>query len=653
MNFTPMFTQRSLVLTYLVYLVCFDSFGFHFDTLNNNIAVYLNGADPTFLIPIKSINGEKQNFSYNAKFGSFEFKRKKIRNEYQPLVTYLDSSNVKLKDGDNTIEFTLNEFAELRVLSSSSQQVQFALITQKDEDFYGGGIRFSHTKLNNRSFVNIAEENGIGRGDKPISNWTKMLGIEGAEYATYYPVSFFHSNYNRGLYIDSKNLCLLDFNPSSISLHLFGEANTIVLYEAQDQLSIIQAFNAKNGRGTAYPSWANGAILGVQGGAENVTVKYTKVKAQGAKINAIWIQDWVGKKKTNFGSRLNWTWKLDTTQYPSIHALKTAHDVKLLGYINPFFVADCAYAKEGLSRGYLIQNKDSKKRHFDFGGIDGYMLDMFNPDARNWMKGIIKVNLIQNGFDGWMSDFGEWLDAEIMLEGNDDHNRYLALWIQLNQEVVSEHANELFFFHRSGVNGTAQHTQLSWLGDQTVDYGLNDGLPSVINAMRSSGLSGLPPIHSDVGGYSEIRMPVLPKVNRTEELLIDWMRLEAFTPVFRTHEGLSPEHSLQVYSNDSIARQYAYFTKVNHALQPYFDSIIREYKETGTPIYRDPVLMGERSNHTYEVYVGEDILIRYTEDPIATKEGFIEFEQGMNKVHVFIKQGSSAHKLIAQLMESN
>jgi alpha-glucosidase len=301
----------------------------------------------------------------------------------------------------------------------------------------------------------------------------------------------------------------------------------------------------------------------------------------------------------------------------------------------------------------MIQNKDSKKGHFDFGGIHGFMLDMFNPDARNWMKGIIKVNLVQNGFDGWMSDFGEWLDAENMLEGNDDHNRYLALWIQLNQEVVSEHANELFFFHRSGVNGTAQHTQLSWLGDQTVDYGLNDGLPSVINAMRSSGLSGLPPVHSDVGGYSEIRMPILPKVNRTEELLTDWMRLEAFTPVFRTHEGLSPEHSLQVYSNDSIARKYAFFTKANHALQPYFDSIITEYKKTGTPIFRDPLLMGESSDHAYEVYVGEDISIRYSEKPLTTKEGFIEFEQGMNKIHIFIKHGSSAHKLIAQFLESN
>jgi alpha-glucosidase len=636
-----------------VVFVCFItrfSLGAHLDTANNELRIFVNTSTPSFLIPIKSINGEKQNFSYDAKFGSFDFKRKKIRNEYQPQLTYLDSSKVKLQDGDHTIEFTLNEFAELRVISSSSQQVQFAILTQKEEDFCGGGIRFSDTKLNNRSFVNITEENGIGRGDKPISNWTKMLGIEGAEHATYYPLSFFHSNYNRGLYIDSKNLCLLDFNPSSINLHLFGEANTIVLYEEQNQLAIIQAFNTKNGRGTVYPSWANGAILGVQGGTENVTKKYVKVKAQGAEINAVWIQDWVGKKKTNFGSRLNWTWKLDTIQYLSIHKLKADLNVKFLGYINPFFIADCEYAKEGLSKRYLIQNKDSKKGQFDFGGIHGYMLDMFNPDARNWMKAIIKDNLIQNGFDGWMSDFGEWLDAENMLEGKDDHNRYLDLWIQLNQEVVSEYGNELFFFHRSGVNGTAQHTQLSWLGDQTVDYGLNDGLPSVINAMRSSGLSGLPPVHSDVGGYAEIRIPILPKVNRNEELLIDWMRLEAFTPVFRTHEGLSPEHSLQVYSNDSIARKYAFFTKVNRALQPYFDSLIREYKELGTPIFRDPILLGKSSDLAYEVYIGDDILITYSEKDILAKEGFDKFSFGQNKVFVQIRRGSLPNKVLSHLI---
>lgn len=641
---------NKLVFVIFVCFVTRFSLGAHLDTANNEIRIFVNASSPSFLIPIKSINGEKQSFSYNAKFGSFDFKRKKIGNENQPLVTYLDSSKVKLKDGDHTIEFSLNEFAELHVISSLSQQVQFALLIEKDENFYGGGIRFSDTKLNNHSFVNIAEENGIGRGDKPISNWTKMLGIEGAEHATYYPVSFFHSNYNRGLYIDSKNLCLLDFNSSSISMHLFGEANTIVLYEEHDQLSIIQAFNEKNGRGTDYPSWAIGAILGLQGGVENVTEKYAKVKAQGAEINAIWIQDWVGKKKTNFGSRLNWTWKLDTTRYPSIHELKADLNVKFLGYINPFFVANCKYAKEGLSKGYLIQNKVSKKGHFDFGGIEGYMLDMFNPDARNWMKEIIKDNLIQNGFDGWMSDFGEWLDAENMLEGNDDHNRYLDLWIQLNQEVVSEHANELFFFHRSGVNGTAQHTQLSWLGDQTVDYGLNDGLPSVINAMRSSGLSGLPPVHSDVGGYAEIRIPFLPKNHRTEELLTDWMRLEAFTPVFRTHEGLSPKHSLQVYSNDSIAREFAYFTKVHNALQPYFDSLIREYKESGVPIFRDPILMNENSDNTYEVYIGDDILITYSEKDILTKEGFDKFSFEQNKVFVQIRRGTLPNKILSHLI---
>ena len=60
----------------------------------------------------------------------------------------------------------------------------------------------------------------------------------------------------------------------------------------------------------------------------------------GAQIDAVWIQDWVGKRQTKYGSRLNWTWQLDTIQYPAFKNFKeelTKKNIKLLGYVNPFF----------------------------------------------------------------------------------------------------------------------------------------------------------------------------------------------------------------------------------------------------------------------------------------------------------------------------
>lgn len=630
-----------------------DAFSANLDTLNNNILVYLSKPEPSFVIPLNSINAEKQRFKYKSKFGSYHFIQKKNINKGQPRVLSLKENDIVLLDEGIEVSITLNDGDKHPSLSfevSDSHLLEVSISLRDKEKFFGGGIRYNNSQLNNSTFINITEENGIGRGDMPISKWTKRLGIQGTASATYYPLPFFHSNKNRGFLIETKNLCITDFEPDNIRLRLFGAKNKILLFEANSQLEIIQDFSRINGRGTQFPSWATGGILGVQGGTKNVIQKFNTVKKHGAKIEAIWVQDWVGKVKTGFGSRLNWCWQLDTIGYPSIKTIKDSINVKVLGYINPFFTADCRYAQEGLEKGFLLQNPKKRNGKFNFGGIKGYMVDLFQSDARQWMKNIIKQNLIDKEFDGWMADFGEWLDAENMLKGSNDHNQYLNLWVALNSEVVHEHDTDLFVFHRSGVTGTAKHTQLSWLGDQTVDYGLNDGLPSVITAMKSSGLSGLPPVHSDVGGYAAIHVPLLPAVHRNNEVLIDWMRLEAFTPVFRTHEGLSPERSIQVYSNDSIARAFGYFSKINNALQPYFEKCIEEYRLNGTPLFRDPILMKHSSMNNYEVYVGEDILIVFSEESVDEKGGFSQINYGKNKVYVFIRDDSSPIELLDGLL---
>ncbi len=44
------------------------------------------------------------------------------------------------------------------------------------------------------------------------------------------------------------------------------------------------------------------------------------------------------------------------------------------------------------------------------------MVDFTNPDAWNWMKSIIKENLVTEGkAGGWMHDFGEYLPFDAQL----------------------------------------------------------------------------------------------------------------------------------------------------------------------------------------------------------------------------------------------
>ena len=70
-------------------------------------------------------------------------------------------------------------------------------------------------------------------------------------------------------------------------------------------------------------------------------------------------------------------------------------------------------------------------------------------------------------------------------------------------------------------------------------------------SLLSSGFSGFSQNHSDIGGYITMIPNVALKVpfvdyRRSPELLRRWIELNAFTAVFRTHEGNQPERNHQV-----------------------------------------------------------------------------------------------------------
>ena len=256
-----------------------------------------------------------------------------------------------------------------------------------------------------------------------------------------------------------------------------------------------------------------------------------------------------------------------------------------------FFAEDGPYVNEGISNGHFISNNEEVIK-FKFGGIKGYMIDLFNTAAYNWMKQIIQTNLVDEGFSGWMADFAEWYpirtNAEKLINDLKKHNEYPVLWAKLNYEIITENSEkELFFFNRSGGKKIEQYSSMMWAGDQMVDYTVEDGLGSVFDAYLSASYSGIPIIHSDVGGYTSIKKPLIKNYLRKETLLKDWMLLEAFTPVFRTHEGLLPEDNLQVYSDSLIIQAFKKFSNINHKLLPYFKQLIKERNETGNHIFSE------------------------------------------------------------------
>lgn len=124
-------------------------------------------------------------------------------------------------------------------------------------------------------------------------------------------------------------------------------------------------------------------------------------------------------------------------------------------------------------------------------------LDLSNPACREWIKDIIKKEMLGIGQAGRMADFGEYCPTEGLFHSGESgellHNRYAALWARTNYEALVESGllGDALFFTRSGYTGTSGYSTLVWAGDQLVKWSKHDGLASVIPAGVSAGFSGV------------------------------------------------------------------------------------------------------------------------------------------------------------------
>ena len=130
----------------------------------------------------------------------------------------------------------------------------------------------------------------------------------------------------------------------------------------------------------------------------------------------MWMQDWQGQREVAQGFRLWWNWELDDSRYARwqdmVGALQT-DDIRVMGYINPYFHDVLSAGKdafrrnlyqEARDRGYLIRTSDGSLATTGGANFLAYVLDVTNPDARKWMKAVIKEEMLGVGLSGWMAD---------------------------------------------------------------------------------------------------------------------------------------------------------------------------------------------------------------------------------------------------------
>lgn len=555
---------------------------------------------------------------------------------------------------------------------ASYTQVTLALLSPEGEQFYGLGEQFSMLNLRGHNAPVLVQEQGIGRGG-PLTGTLGLLGLlplsdeqkelvavfrraGGHDFSTYYAAPLTVTDAGRAIMLGNTGYTRFDLRgESEIALHAFGGALFGSFYGGEGTLEAITEVTEITGRMAPLPAWTQeGAILGIQGGTTLARERYEAIRDAGAPIAGLWLQDWVGRRVTLGGlaSQLWWNWEIDEAHYPDWEGFRAdleAEGVRVLGYFNPYLVDVSEKGEfgrnlfaEAMSKGYLVTDEAGELYPVTITDFDAGLVDLTNPEAFDWLKGVIKEQVTIAGFSGWMADFGEALPFDAALANGDAaelHNVYPELWARLNHEVVVEleGEGELFFFMRSGFTKSPGYASAFWAGDQNAMWDDADGLKSSLNALIGGGFAGLTLNHSDIGGYTSLGVPVddpalvdlIPDsfryedpesgdvyaaMYRSDELLLRWAEVNAFTPIFRTHEGLAPQLNAQAY-DAGVSEAFARSATIFAAFAKYRAALMEDAAEKGWPLVRHPILhhalpaFREMPSSHLQFLLGEDVMV--------------------------------------------
>ncbi|RYG63256.1 hypothetical protein EON64_16275, partial [archaeon] len=334
----------------------------------------------------------------------------------------------------------------------------------------------------------MVSEQGLGRGLEPLTTSLNALtpGMGGYWCTTYAPKACYLTNYNRSLLLATPYVSYFDLSRSdnlkvevevwrgevqgriSIGDSWLALVSAVTEYTGMHSTSItfltVTIGNSDNsflctcvGRMVPLPLWTQqGAIVGLEGGSENVTQIVDTLLQNKVPIKGVWLQDWVGLRHSDIdGDRLIWNWQVNRDYYPTwdemVGRWSSEQGMRVMTYVNPFFSDPSGFVdssrnffQEGVAAGYFVRNISGQVYMQNSITIAFATLDLTNPAARTWMKGIlVNYTFVEAQSSGFMCDFGEYLPFDAVLSngqtGNDYHNIYPQAWGELVQEAIAEY----------------------------------------------------------------------------------------------------------------------------------------------------------------------------------------------------------------------
>lgn len=466
---------------------------------------------------------------------------------------------------------------------------------------YGGGERGHRPTLNGDSLSMYNRQNyGYTKNDPRIS----QMGIS---------VPYFASDKGFGVLFDDYNKAALELGDTIVYKSDTPRALSYYFINSPERnlAEVVANYSELTGKQPLPPFWSLGYITSKYGyhNQDEALGAIDSLKTRGYPVDGIVLDLYWYGVETDMG-RLAW----DPNQWPDHKQM--LKDLKEKG-VNMVLISQPYVNKKGAidnynflsERGMLTRNADGGTHDVTTWVGDAGMLDVSNPDTRDWLWSRYR-DLTQDGVAGWWGDLGEpEVHPESIRHANGQtatqfHNAYGNEWSRLIYEGLRQDYPDMrpILLMRGGTAGLQRYGVVPWTTDVSRSWG---GFGPQVNLMLSSGMSGLGYMSSDIGGFAvDPAHPVDP------ELYVRWLEMGAFTPTLRTHAQLKPE-PYHYPEMEKISKRYI---NMRYQWLPYNYTLAYENARYGLPLARPLNFRGENPGQEYadvddEYMWGDEVLV--------------------------------------------
>lgn len=477
---------------------------------------------------------------------------------------------------------------------------------------------------NDERFIGLGEKTGpLDRRGNGYTHWnTDFFGYPSGADPIYMSTPFYiglHSGSAMyGLFLDNSSRTRFNFGASNNRFSSFGVEDGDLRYyvmAGSSIPSIINSYAKLTGTTPLPPKWSLGfqqcrysyypdtQVLNVAR-----TFRERKIPADVIYLDIHYMKDY----------KL-FTW--DSLRFPSPNGM--IDQLKKLNFqttviIDPGIKVEKGYKAydEGVAKDLFLKYSDGSLYQGQVWPGWCHFTDFTMPKARQWW-GEQFSGLVKDGVRGFWNDmneiatWGQFMPDNILFgfEGTGathllGRNVYGMQMARSTYEGTRKLlGNERpFILTRSGYSGIQRYSAV-WTGDNQSN---DDHMMAGIRLLNSMGLTGVPYVGMDVGGFTG---------NPSKELFARWTSISAFTPFFRAHVAIDNKSQEPWSFGERVEQICRNYISMRYILMPTLYSAFYESSKSGMPIMRAMAITHPFDNNVYDwqflhqFTVGSDLMV--------------------------------------------